>query len=517
MKNKVVVTIERHFIGVTLVCALFSPPWSLSFGQDQQSTQQQIAQLQTQQQLLSLQVQLLQSQAGLLAAQRGLGSDAQRTADIAQQTALINALAALQKAQGDLAKGNVEADTAMANAQKALQDAQNQLLASQLKSDFVQADVLKAYLPEAKGKEGAITIKTDGTRLLQTSVASANATYKLAEKFCDQLHKAGVRNAVVMDVSKLAAIQEAFLIAESFDDMKRRVQESQDAVEKELTKLPAGPAALPAAAVLLAELPYIAGGIEAIIKLFRTDRDLLVGSDNTRADLFATFIGTTTGCKDVVENAFPDYLALDIKDKLNELRRRYQDLFIVNANAADVVLRAENEIKRTEEEIEKLRAALAASKPAGGTEPKPKPTEQDITTRRSKVLELRRVLGTLKANLEASKGLVDSVKAGPENKVLLYAGLMSIGSRVEKNPRLIYTFTSQEIQETKTSVWSSARQARLGTAHVSYRVLNADNKRLLTGGFLSHSTSESEMDLEKEDEGQLPPIGKSQAGAASTK
>src|SRR5262245_14735974 len=172
---------EYHFrlFCLTLIASgLLSPP---TYGQDQPTTQQQIAQLTQQQQLLSLQLQLLQTQASILGAQRALSADASQTGDITQQVALLNALTSLQTAQSNLAKSDIDAETALASSKKALVDAQNQLQAAQLKSNFVGADVLKQYF-SAPSKEGSVTIKDTGARLLRTSVASAEATNELAHQ-----------------------------------------------------------------------------------------------------------------------------------------------------------------------------------------------------------------------------------------------------------------------------------------------------------------------------------------------
>ncbi len=494
---------------MALAAAGFAATSGLAVAQDQPTPQQQIAELTTQQQMLSLQFQILQTQASILTAQRSLGADALRAADTTQQSTLIAALVALQTAQSNLAKGDTDAAAAMANAQKALQEAKNSLLTAQLKSDFVDTDVLKQYFTAAQGKEGSVDIKSEGTRLLQSSVMSAKAAEKLAGKLCGKLSSAGIKGAVVTDLSKLVAIQEAQQVKASFDDIESKVDGARSAFDKALRPQLAGPQAIPAALALLAQLPYIAGGIQSVAKLFRTDRALAVGTDSTRGELFATYLGTHATCTNVIDNAVPEYLVFDVKAQLDLLGTKYRTLLITYLRAQDTATRGDAEIKSLEGQIakvqEKEQAAVPDKKPAAtGTGKEKVDPKPDIGKLVDHLVQLRQLAGQLKATLEPAKGLLDLFKPGADNKMTGHAALLTLGEAIKAKPRLVYSFASQDVQDTKTSGWRSARLGRSATAQVTYRVLDATKNTMLVGGLISHTTPEEEMNIEKGSEDMVP-------------
>ncbi len=413
-----------------------------------------------------------------------------QTALLKAQQAYYDQLALTAKSQQAAADANLAAQTSALTAATALESAQ-------YTNDLALATALKGSgLTAATGKDGSLAIASADKSMLALQRDSLVVMESLTKEVCDQLRtKLPVVNG---DTPKafIAPPNYEQLVEKSVVDITQLIQLRTVAVDgsDEFDRANMEVAATAVAGALVSA-QYIAGGIQALTKLFRTDYNLNYTS-TSRQVLFEQSLGVV--CKDRVEGNIEARLRLNAA-KL--LRAWLPDL-------AKFSQRYEMVAERTtlrKAALTSQRTAVAALKPTTDKEKAgQKSTLAEIDNQLDALALKEDKLAKYKTVAAAIKTYLGAIGTGSIYESLVWGQHMLHKSGgvpvdvpdlgVEKLHRISYTLNVQDTSVKATSTFSSEKVRYFATAEINYTLVDAAGAPVSTGA-MSMGTTPTELEI----------------------
>jgi len=394
--------------------------------------------------------------------------DAQSARDVAATNAT--------NAASDLAKAKAAAADIANTIQTTQYNAAAALTKSQIGSQTAQIDALKATFgaPPNIGSDGNVTIAdaSSGT-LLQIKAGSLEATWMLADKLCNTLAAANVKDVFFASSDLDAKIQSARMVLREFNALSEKVhlQGNRDLAGLGDDKFAVAPAAALAAVSLL---QYGAGALQSMAKLFRSDYAVGLSSDATRAAWLEYFMAAM--CPAQIPQAQPEAVvrnqSLDtVFTKLNEMQE-FHNTAISKKTAI-------------QKEIDKITAKITELK---ANKQDPQVWEGQLQIQHNAM----KAITPLDAWLPRIPALITAVSTAPGAflDALTWNEFGDKGSKLKigsKN-RLIVVLTTQDGQVTKTFWLTGKKVYGRSAGELIYRVLTPEGK-IVTVGYLTAMTS----------------------------
>lgn len=417
--------------------------------------------------------------------------------ELTKQTALLKAqqayydqLALTTKSQQAAADASVAAQTAALTAATALESAQ-------YTNDLALATALKGSgLTAATGKDGSIAIASADKSMLALQRDSLVIMESLTKDVCDQLRTKLPAANEVTPMAFIAPPNYEQLVAKSVVDITQLVQLHSVAVEgsDEFDKANMEVAATAVAGALVSA-QYIAGGIQTLTKLFRTDYNLTYTATN-RQGLFEQSLGVA--CKDrVVGN-------LEARLRLNAAK-------LLRAWLPDMA-KFSQRYEMVAERTTQRKAALTAQKTAVAAlkaetdkdKAGQKGTLADIDSQLDALASKEDKLAKYKTVAAAIKTYLGAMGTGSIYESLVWGQHMLHKSggipadipnlNVEKLHRISYTLNVQDTSVKATSTFSADKVRYFATAEIYYSLFNADGAPVTTG-VMSMSTTPTELEI----------------------
>ena len=217
--------------------------------------------------------------------------------DLAAQTAALKAQQAYYDQLLATMKSQAAAQTAgVVNATNSLTLA-NQLQQAQITGDLAVATAIKGSgLSAATGKQGNIAIAAGTATLLPLQQASLRAIDAFAGQVCGDLKARQIANAFIAPANFESLVEKGIVDLIQFRSLHSAAL--QGTQEFKTVNLQVAGAAV-AGAMVSAE--YLAGGIQALTTLFRSDYSVSVNA-NSRPNLFEQRLSATCGNNVIVYN-----------------------------------------------------------------------------------------------------------------------------------------------------------------------------------------------------------------------
>lgn len=413
-----------------------------------------------------------------------------QTALLKAQQAYYDQLALTTKSQQAAADASVAAQTTALTVATALETAQ-------YTNDLALATALKGSgLTAATGKDGLIAIASADKSMLALQRDSLAIIEPLTKDVCDQLHtKLPVVNGVT-PMAFIAPPNYEQLVEKSVVDITQLIQLRTAAEEGSAEFDTANMEVAATAAVgALVSAQYIAGGIQALTKLLRTDYNVTYTATN-RQGLFEQSLGVA--CKDRVIGNLEARLRLNAA-KL--LRAWLPDM-------AKFSQRYEMVAERTTQRKAALTAqktAVAALKP---TTDKDKAGQQntltDIGTQLDALASREEKLAKYKTVAVAIKTYLSTMGTGTIYESLVWGQHLlhkSVGVpvsmqnlNVETLHRISYVLNVQDTSVKATSTFSADKVRYFATAEIYYSLVDPDGAPVSTG-VMSMSTAPTELEI----------------------
>lgn len=400
--------------------------------------------------------------------------DAQSAKDSAETTAL--------KAADDLLKAKAATDSVTTEIKKNQADAEAALTKSKIAAQAAQADALKASFgaPPIVGGDGNIAIsEISSGMLLEVKAGSLKVTSALADNLCTALKSAHVNNAFIAPNDLDTKIQSARMVLREFNALHGKVssQQNRALVGLEGAEAHVGPATILGAVSLV---QYGAGALQTIVKLFKSDYVVGLGSDSTRAAWLEYFMSAK--CQDVIPIV---QLESVVRNQSIEASLEKLDTMLEFYNAATTIkVATQKKIDLLKEKITSLKAEKKDTKVWDGE--------------LSKTIDQMTALGSLDVWLPRIQALITSVSSapGPFLDALTWNafGDESNPLKINTRPRLTVVLTTQDAQVTK-SFWLTGKNIYGRSAgELMYRVLKSDGS-VVTAGYLTTTSATGNVDL----------------------
>ena len=401
--------------------------------------------------------------------------------ELAAQTALLKAqqayydqLITTLKSQAALATLDSVNATASVKAQADLQTAQ-------MTKDLALANALKgAGLTAPTGKVGNMTFTAGTATFLPLQQASLVALDTLADKICEALKTKDVKNAFFGPANFELLVQKGTVDVLQFSSLHQVAGAGNEDLSG--VKLEVAGTGI-AGAVLTAE--YLAGGIESLTKLFRSDYAVTLTTNN-RPNLLEQRLAVKCEAGRLVANTegilrmnAAKVLAAWLPD-MAEFVQRYETLneqAMVQmttltadrtATAADSGIPADEKRKR----LEQLRTDIAA-----------KAAQQ---AQIAKWKSASTVVKTFISGLSSTSPLFDSL-VWAQDLLFEKGGVPQalVNPNLNTRPRLTATVNVQDATVTKSSTFSSSQVKGVSTVEAYFAV--TDPKGILLSGVYSHT------------------------------
>jgi hypothetical protein len=375
--------------------------------------------------------------------------------------------------------------------------AANELNAAQLKQDLaLPAAYKEAGLAAATGREGSINFSSTDKTLLALQKDSLAVTGALADAVCKD-----VKARLPADPAQkffLAPANYEALVQKSLPDVIRYgtlVRAAKDANKIFANRVKLEGAAAVGGAILTAQ--YVAGGIQSLAKLFKTDYNLSYTSAN-RQVLFEQALALQCSARIVpnVEAKLRQNASEILYDGLNEMAKLMQNY------------------DRANDQITLLKTELAAEETKWTAK---KPTTRSGKAEQAK--QLAALQARMKANADNEKQLVAFKATATEIRAFLAAlgtstvidslvwgqpYLQKIGGvpvaapnlDVDRLIRLSYSLNVQDAAIKLTSSFRSERVRSFATAEVIYTLTAANGDPIALGAF-SKSTEPAQLQLKE--------------------
>lgn len=391
------------------------------------------------------------------------------TARLKAQEQYYNQMLATTKSQEAAAQAEIAAKTATLTGT-------NQLATAQLAADFAVANALKSSgLSAATGKEGSFTFASADKTPLAFRSNSLELTSALSSELCATVTRVGGKTFI-------APANYEQMVQKSIPDVVLISNLNSAAVQgsQEIGGLnaitPQAVAATVGAALVTAQ--YLAGGVQAISKLFRTDYNLTY-STTDRSGLFAQQL--TVKCPDKIEGNVEGRLRLGSTRILKEwipnmtsFLEKYEALTELTTNAkisvtaklaelkADTKLSADEKAKR----LTLLEQALSALKKQ----------EQVIAKYKASAASIKTFLSADKTSLHESlvwgQGYLATLGGTP-------AGIPAV--TLDGLNRLTYQLAVEDAVLKSSSTFTSDKVRPLSTAELTYSLMDATGVPLSVG------------------------------------
>lgn len=405
----------------------------------------------------------------------------QTEAELAKQTALLKAqqayydqLAATTKSQQAAADASVAAQAASLTSATTLETAQ-------FTNDLALATALKGSgLPAAVGKDGSIAMAAAEKTLLALQVGSLEAVDALSERVCEELTPRLPKQGAESVKAFIAPANYDQLVQKSVADVVQ-LHSYRTAAQNGIQDF--GSVDMQAAGTALAgamvSAQYLAGGVQAISKLFRTDYNLTYTAAN-RQGLFESNL--TAGCKgsllNNVEGKLRQGAAKILLAWLPEMARFVQlhDMWAENLTQRKASLTARRAIVAAD-------AALSASEKAAAL----KQIDETVAalTRQDEVLsKYKTVAAAIKTYLSSlgTSSVHDSLVWGQDFLHDL-GGLPGdlVDLKLRTRPRLTYALSVQDASIRATSTFFPDKLRSFSTAELYYTLVDGKGDILVAG------------------------------------
>lgn len=421
-------------------------------------------------------------------------------AELAKETALLKAqqlyfdqLALTTKSQQTANDATIAAQTASITAATQLQNAQ-------YANDLALATALKASgLPAATGKEGAIAIAATEKTMLAMQRGSLEAIDIVSKNVCEEVTKK-ISNGEDGKPLKafIAPANYEQLVQKSIADITQLTSLHSAAVsgEQEFKSVNMQVAGTALAGALVSA-QYIAGGVQAITKLFRTDYNLAF-TPNARQGLFEQTL--TASCSSAILGNVEGKLRLGAAKLLNA--------WLPNmARFSQQYDMWSERITQRKAELNARKTEIAAPKPTAENEKKEQAAAlKQISDALAGFADQEQMLAKYKAVNTSIKAYLTAVNSGTVHESLLWGqeylhrsgGLPTEieNLRLENRPRLSYTLNVQDTSVTAKSTFFADRVRYFSTAEI-YFTLNSSSGDPLTMGVFSKSTAPKDLKVKE--------------------
>jgi hypothetical protein len=437
-------------------------------------------------------VALLVSMASMVFCAHGQSAAPQAEEELAKQTALLKAQQAYYDQLALTAKSRQAAADAGAAAQTASLTAATGLESAQYTNDLALATALKGSgLSAATGKDGSITMASADKMMLALQRDSLVAIDSLVNSVCTQL-RAKLPAATDGKEPKafIAPANYEELVEKSVADVRQLIQLHDAAAEGSSAF---GGVQMEMAATTLAgaliSASYIAGGVQAVTKLFRTDYNLVYTPVN-RQGLFEQALNAS--CKDRVVG--------NVEARLRLNAAKLLDAWLPEmARFAQQYDRWSELIPQYKSDLTAKKAKIAALKPAEQGS-----TLQEIDGRLTQLSKQEDILAKYKNVAAEIKTYLTAIGSGTIYNSLVWgqhlihkAGGVPAAMEnlhVEDLHRISYTLNVQDTSVKSTATFSPDKIRYFATAEIHYSLVNAAGSPV-SAGVLSMSTPPTELEI----------------------
>ena len=416
----------------------------------------------------------------------------QTEAELTAQTALLKAQQAYYDQLLATAKSQQAAADASVAAQTSSQTAASQLQSARLTEDLAVSTAIKGSgLSAAVGKDGTITITSADKSLLAMQRGSLEVIDSLSTIVCNELSAKLPQDQGQPVQLFIAPANYETLVQKSIADIVQLSALHDAAVNGTSdygnVRMQVAGAAL-AGAMVTAQ--YLAGGVQALTKLFRTDYNVTFTAAN-RQGLFEQTLGAT--CKSevlsnvegklrlnaakILFNWLPDLAKfVQLNDMWSEnVTQRKTDLTTKRTTAATDKTLTDTQMKAVLKELDDSLKSLLAQ-------------EQVLSKYKTVATAIKTYLAGL-----GSSTVYDSMVWG-QGYLQALGGLPADVDdlKLGKRPRLTYTLNVQDATVKASSTFFADKLRAFSTAELYYSLVAANGDILATG---THSISTTPVDM----------------------
>lgn len=393
---------------------------------------------------------------------------AQKTALLKAQQAYYDQLLATAKSQQAATDAGIATATASLTLSTALQQAQ-------MTSDLAMSSALKnSGLSAATGKEGNITLSSADKTLLALQRGSLVGIDKLANHICSELND--------RQLTKLYIAPQNYetLVEKSVPDVIQLAY-LNSAATAGLAEYKAAQMEFAATAVAGAMVgaQYLAGGVQALSKLFRSDYSVAL-TTSSRPNLLEQRVAAQCG---------RDVITYNVEGRLRLNAAEILDSWIPNMAHFSQVNDSWNEsVTASVTNLTQKRAAIVAD---GKLSPEQKSVElklidqtlQGFSSKQAALARYKGVAAAIKAflaGLGPQSAIYDSLVWGQD---YLTDGLPTTVDRVnlKDKSRLVIVLTAQDAAVTKSAAFSGSTIKGVSTLEAYYSVIGTKGELLLSG------------------------------------
>ncbi|MGQ0622771.1 MAG: hypothetical protein ACT4QA_23180 [Panacagrimonas sp.] len=410
--------------------------------------------------------------------------------DLAKQTALLKAQQQYFDQLAATAKSQALANEAAATAEAAVVSAENSLQTAKLTGDLAVATAIKGSgLSAATGKDGTLTIAASDKMLLGLQQGSLKVIDTLSTSVCTGLKEKGVSKAFIAPTNFDLTVQKSVADVVHLHSLHSVAKQADSDFSG--ASLQFAPAAV-AGAMVTAQ--YLAGGVQSLSKLFRSDQTINFTSANRQA-LFEQALAKSCG----------DIVLVNVEMQLRQsaasiLRQWIPDMarFVQGYEAAS------ERIAVTKASLSARRTAIAAD------------ASLDAGKKASNLAQVDQAIDALKSNEEllakyklaaastktylsglSTSSVYDSMVWGQEHLHVL--GGIPVGVvdlKLSQVARLTFSLATQDASVTIKSTFSADKLKIFSTGELFYSVVESSGKTLMAG---VHSTTSPTVQMNLKD------------------
>jgi hypothetical protein len=374
------------------------------------------------------------------------------------------------------AKSKAAAAEAATAANLATLNQANQVTQAQITNDLAVATALKnSGLTQTAGKEGTITIgaAADKSFLVALQVGSLQAVESLTSDICAGLKNAKVKGAFIAPLNYESLVEKSVLDIVQLKALHQAAISGKAEYAGVQMQM-----AIPAVAGALISAQYLAGGVQSITKLFRSDYSIAI-AEHPRSYLFEQELSVQ--CPEQIEivNIEPR-LRLSAAYILDDWLNKMAEFVEINDRNADLINTAYDDLKGQRDTIFKDAKLTELARKA-----KLKATDEQwsVIGEKKKILQKYKVvvtqIKTYLSGLNAQSSIYDSLVWG---QVFIDGGVpVRLVLDLKTRPRFSYVLTSQDAAITKSSTFLSNKIRGLSTVEATYSVTTPEGKIKLVG------------------------------------
>ncbi|WP_439641573.1 hypothetical protein [Nevskia sp.] len=390
-------------------------------------------------------------------------------AEFAAQKALLKAKQDYYEQLALTAKAQALANETAATAETAVLTAQSNLLTAQYGKDLALAASVKGSgLAAATGKEGALTITAADKSLLGLQQGTLKLVDGLSAGLCEELSKRNVKSSFFAPADYDARVQKSIPDVVQF----AALHSAAESYQTDPVALQFAPAAI---AGVLVVGQYLAGGVQSVSKLFRSDLSVGYTAANRQA-LFEQAVWAS--CGDIVLSNPEARLRMNATEILKAWVPKMA-AFVEHFEAANEKLTSDKAAQNAK------RAAVAAGEKGEVRDRELALIDKriaDISANELKLAKYKQTASATKTTLSAiaTGSLLDSLTWGQQ--YLQESGVQAANNLgLEKANRINYSLAMQDASVTVKSTFSADKLRAFSTGELVTHVVDPNGKTVWVG------------------------------------